>query len=76
LKAAVDKLPAGHPSTGVIHFHLGMTYKELGLKDQATATLKKAIELLPKDSPEVSKGQAALVQLDSGNNAPNSNNTN
>ena len=72
LKKAADKTPDGNQSAGVIQFHLAMTYKELGLTDQAKATLQKAIELLPKDSPEGSKAQAALAQLASLSNGANS----
>jgi tetratricopeptide (TPR) repeat protein len=69
LRKAADKAPDSSPSAGAIQFHLAMTYKELGLTDRARETLKKAIRLLPKDSPDVSKARAALAHLASSDDS-------
>ena len=66
LKKAAEKLP----NTGVVQYHLALTYKEVGQTEAAIATLKRAIELLPQEHPESSKARAALDQLSSADKAP------
>jgi len=59
VKLAAEKMP----QEGIYQYHLGMIYKELGQRDRATASLKKAVDLLPKESDQSAKSRAALDQL-------------
>ena len=62
LKSAADALP----TVMLAQFHLGLAYADLGLADEARASLTKAIELGgDQDLPEVAQAKDALAALPS-----------
>jgi tetratricopeptide (TPR) repeat protein len=64
------------PESGTYQYHLGITYKGLGQKERAIASLKKAVELLPTDSDKSVKARAALDQLAATDSAPDATKSN
>ena len=62
LKSAADALP----TVMLAQFHLGLAYADLGLVDQARASLTKAVELGgDQDLPEIAQAKEALAALPS-----------
>ena len=60
LKTAAEKLP----EVELVHYHLGMAYKELGRASLAIESLKRAMTLSDKkDFPQRKQAQLALDQL-------------
>jgi hypothetical protein len=67
LKSAAEKLS----DNGVVNYHLGMAYKDLGQKDLAVASLEKALALVPAEgSGQRAKIRAALDELGSRGGRP------
>ena len=60
LRIAATKLP----NESLVHYHLGMAYKELGRSALAIQSLKQAIDLYgEKDDPNKNRAQTALDEL-------------
>ena len=57
VQSAAEKVP----ESGTYQYHLGITYKGLGQKERAIASLKKAVELLPLIQIKASRRARRLI---------------